>query len=80
MDTAEFSSRLDHTIEALPLRYSGPGGAVAVLREGEVLVRHAWGWANAERRIPFTPQSLFRMCSITKQFACALVDDLGNAP
>jgi D-aminopeptidase len=48
---------------------------VAVLRNGEVLVRHAWGWANAERRIPFTPRTLFRMCSITKQFTCAVVLD-----
>ncbi len=48
---------------------------MAVLREGEVLVRHAWGWANAERRIAFTPRTLFRMCSITKQFTCALVRD-----
>jgi D-aminopeptidase len=68
-------SRLDRVLQALPRAYPGPGGAVAVLREGEVLARHAWGWANAERRIAFTPQTLFRMCSITKQFTCALVLD-----
>jgi D-aminopeptidase len=62
---------LDTLIASLPRRYPGPGGAIAVLRRGEVLVRHAWGYANAERRIPFTPRSLFRMCSITKQFTCA---------
>ena len=59
---------LDRAIEALPRRYPGPGGACAVLRDGAVLAQHAWGWANAERRIPFTPQTLFRMCSVTKQF------------
>ncbi len=48
---------------------------MAVLRNGEVLLRHTWGWANAERRIPFTPATLFRMCSITKQFTCAVVLD-----
>lgn len=48
---------------------------MAVLREGEVLLRHAWGFANAERRIPFTPRTLFRMCSITKQFTCGVVLD-----
>jgi D-aminopeptidase len=69
------STRLDRAIEALPRSYAGPGGAVAVLRNGEVLIRHAWGWANAERRIPFTPRTLFRMCSITKQFTCAVVLD-----
>jgi D-aminopeptidase len=55
----------------LPYAYTGPGGAVAVLRKGEVLLRHTWGWANAERRIPFNPRSLFRICSLTKQFTCA---------
>jgi D-aminopeptidase len=69
------TTRLDRTIEALPRNYAGPGGAVAVLRNGEVLMRHAWGWANAERRIPFTPRTLFRMCSVTKQFTCTVVLD-----
>lgn len=69
------SARLDRCLERLPHSYSGPGGAVAVLRNGEILVRHAWGWANAERRIPFTPRTLFRICSISKQFTCGLVLD-----
>ncbi len=69
------TSALDRLIETLPRAYPGPGGAIAVLRAGEVLVRHAWGWANAERRIPFTPGTLFRMCSITKQFTCAALLD-----
>jgi D-aminopeptidase len=69
------SISLERAVELLPLSYPGPGGAVAVLRDGEVLVRHCWGWANAERRIPFTPRSLFRMCSITKQFTCSVVLD-----
>ena len=66
---------LDRVVDGLARAYPGPGGAVAVLRGGDVLVRHSWGYANAERRIDFTPKSLFRMCSITKQFTCALVLD-----
>lgn len=73
--TTAITARLEAAIEALPRAYPGPGGAVAVLRAGEVLVRHAWGWANAERRIAFTPRTLFRICSITKQFTCALLLD-----
>jgi D-aminopeptidase len=69
------AARLDQVLESLPRAYPGPGGAVAVLRDGEVIVRHAWGWANAERRITFTPKTLFRICSITKQFTCAAVLD-----
>ena len=73
--TTSLGARIDRLLQTLPRAYPGPGGAVAVLREGETLARHAWGWANAERRIPFTPQTLFRMCSVTKQFTCALLLD-----
>src|SRR6266446_7585005 len=69
------TTSLDRLLERLPRAYPGPGGAVAVLRAGEVLVRHSWGWANAERRIAFTPRTLFRMCSITKQFTCGVLLD-----
>ena len=66
---------LDQALAALPQRYVGPGGAVAVLRDGEVLARHCWGWADAERRIPFTPLTMSLICSITKQFTCSLLLD-----
>jgi len=69
------STRIDRLLQTLPRAYAGPGGAVAILRAGEVLARHAWGFANMERRMPFTPSTLFRMCSITKQFTCAVMLD-----
>ena len=73
-DKSEQPTRsLDRAMGAVPLAYSGPGGAVAVLKDGEVMIRHAWGWADVDRRIPFTPQTLFRICSITKQFTVALM-------
>jgi D-aminopeptidase len=68
-------SALDQVLAALPSRYLGPGGAVAVLRDGEVLARHCWGWADAERRIPFTPLTMSLICSISKQFTCSLMLD-----
>jgi D-aminopeptidase len=66
---------LDRAVAAIGERYVGPGGAVAVLREGQVLAQHCWGWADLEKRIPFTPQSHALICSITKQFTCALLLD-----
>lgn len=69
------AARLDQVLRTLPQKYAGPGGALAVLKDGVVIARHTWGWANVERRIPFTPQTLFRICSITKQFTCGLVLD-----
>jgi D-aminopeptidase len=69
------ASTIDQVLAALPNRYIGPGGAVAVLRDGQVLARHCWGWADAERRIPFTPLTMSLICSISKQFTCALLLD-----
>lgn len=74
---------LDQTLAALPLRFQGAGGAVAVLRDGQIMARHAWGYADLERRIPFTPATMFLVCSITKQFTCAttlLTTDLDRNP
>jgi D-aminopeptidase len=62
---------MEKALETVPIAYPGAGGAIAVVREGEVLARHSWGWADLERRLPFTPQTLFRVCSISKQFTCA---------
>jgi len=67
-------ARLDKVLHDLT-RNPGPGGAVAVLKDGAVLARQTWGWADMERRLPFTPETLFRICSITKQFTCAAMLD-----
>jgi D-aminopeptidase len=74
------ASRLDRVLEGLPQAYPGPGGAAAVLRRGEVVASRVWGYANAERRIAVTPASLFRICSITKQFTCAVTLDTFGDP
>jgi len=73
--TISIATRVEAAVRSLPTAFSGPGGAVAVLKDGEVVGRHAWGWANVERRIPFSPKTLFRICSITKQFTCGLLLD-----
>lgn len=72
-------SELDRTIDDLPSRFKGPGGAVAVLKDGEVIARQAWGFADLERHLPFSASTLFPICSISKQFTCAvLLDQLSD--
>lgn len=65
------SQNLDRAIADLPLRFPGPGGAVAVVKDGVAIVRHAWGYADLERRSPYTLATQAPICSITKQFTCA---------
>ena len=73
-------TNLEHTLASLPHRYPGPGGAAAVLRHGQVLASHAWGYADIAGRLPFTQQTPFLICSITKQFTCALMLDQVGRP
>ena len=65
------STNLDRVIKELPNRFPGPGGAVAVVKDGIAIVRHAWGYADLERRMPYTVTTPAPICSITKQFTCA---------
>ncbi|MGE0241441.1 MAG: D-aminopeptidase [Parvibaculaceae bacterium] len=72
-------SDLHRLIDELPLRFKGPGGAVAVVRDGAVVARATWGYVDLARHVPFTPATLFPICSISKQFTCAtLLDQLGD--
>lgn len=48
-------------------------GSVLLAREGKPLFRKSYGLANAEWDIPNTPDTKFRLGSITKQFTSALI-------
>jgi len=47
---------------------SGPGAVVAVVRNDSVLYQKAFGLANAEYNAPNTPETVFYICSLAKQF------------
>ena len=57
----------------------GPGMAILVARGDEVLWRAARGKASLELDVPLTPDHVFRLASVSKQFAATgllkLVDD-----
>ncbi|HYM86494.1 MAG TPA: serine hydrolase, partial [Pseudoxanthomonas sp.] len=50
-----------------------PGMAVLVARGDEVLYRDAHGAANLQLGVPLSPDQVFRIGSVTKQFAAAAV-------
>lgn len=59
--------------QILDTAYSGqgPGAAVLVARGDEVLYRSARGQASVELGVPLSPDQVFRIGSVTKQFAAA---------
>ena len=48
-------------------------GVVLVARDGKVVFTHSYGFANAEKRVPNTVDTRFRIASITKIFTAAAV-------
>ncbi len=50
-----------------------PGAAVMVIRDGEMLHAGGYGYADLERKIPITPQTAFRLASVSKQFTAMAV-------
>lgn len=48
-------------------------GSVLVARDGEILFSKSYGQANLEWDIPNTPDTKFRVGSITKQFTAASI-------
>lgn len=77
---AKSSRDIQGLLEKMPSLYRGPGGAVAVLRDGEVVGQHVWGYANLEQRIPMEDSTLMPICSITKQMLCMILVDLERSP
>ena len=45
-----------------------PGCALAVVKDGRIVYEHGYGMANLELGVPITPQTVFDIGSVSKQF------------
>ena len=50
-----------------------PGVAVLVAREGKIVFQGGFGFADIEQKTPVTPETKFRIGSISKQFTAAAI-------
>lgn len=68
-------------IDAYMTRLTNQGffsGAVMVVRDGKLLLSKGYGMANEAQHIPNTPQTPFRLASVTKQFTAVAILILQN--
>jgi CubicO group peptidase (beta-lactamase class C family) len=73
------AARVD-SIFAAWARPDGPGAAVAVLKDGEIVLEQGYGSAQLEHGVPVTPATIFHVASVSKQFtafAIALLAERG---
>lgn len=50
-----------------------PGGALAVVRDRQIVYAKGYGWANVETREAVRPQTLFRIASVSKPITAVTV-------
>jgi CubicO group peptidase (beta-lactamase class C family) len=73
------ASAADVTAEKVDRLFAGfdrpdsPGCSVGVIRNGRYVYRKSFGYASLEFGVPLTPQSVFYVGSVSKQFTAASV-------
>jgi CubicO group peptidase (beta-lactamase class C family) len=55
-----------------------PGAAIAVIKDGAVVYKRGYGSANLEYNVPITPQTVFHVASVSKQFTAFAVTLLAS--
>jgi CubicO group peptidase (beta-lactamase class C family) len=56
----------DQGMLALLKKYDVPGGSLAVMRDGRLILARGYGFADVENKVPVQPDSLFRLASVSK--------------
>jgi len=78
MDAASLSKELDEIIRAYCERDQF-SGAVLVAKNGQLLLKRAYGMADVEHAVRNTPATRFRLASLTKMFTAAAILKLYEA-
>ena len=52
---------------------SGPGCAVSVIKDGEIVYKQGYGMANLDHDVPIRPDTVFHVASVSKEFTAASI-------
>lgn len=69
-------TRIEQTIQQELQKNGAPGAAVAIELDGRVIFAKGFGYADVENKVPFTPQTVSRVGSISKTFTALAVMQL----
>lgn len=68
-----FEAKIDSLIQTEFNEKYGPGGAFLIAKDGKPIYQKAFGKANVELDVDLTPESVFQIGSMTKQFTAVAV-------
>ena len=66
----------ERAIDSLMARYAlpdGPGASLLIVRDGRIALAKGYGLANIEQHEPVTPETDFRLASLSKQFTATAI-------
>jgi len=64
---ASLSAKVDRIFEKWDSTVS-PGCALSVIKDGRIVYKRGYGMADLDHDVPITPESVFHVASISKQF------------
>jgi D-alanyl-D-alanine carboxypeptidase len=73
MPVAARADKVDAFIRGRMASDHVPGVSVAVVRNGKVVLARGYGLANVELAVPATPDTVYQLASVTKQFTATAV-------
>ena len=71
-DSADKTGRVDKLF-AKWNRTDSPGCAMSVMKDGNIVYKHAYGMADLDHNVPLTTSSVFHVASMSKQFTAASI-------
>lgn len=74
--SAGTEAAVDEVVAAVMAEKHIPGLALAVLKDGEVILEKGYGFDSVERRVPMTPETVLPIASVSKIFAGTLAMQL----
>ena len=67
------TAKVDEYVKSEMQKQQIPGVAVAVMRNGAIILSKGYGLANVEHQVPVTPQTIFQSGSMGKQFTATAI-------
>jgi CubicO group peptidase (beta-lactamase class C family) len=65
------ADRIDDYVRSQMLAQGIPGLSIAVVKNGQIVKAEGYGYANIEQKTPASPQTMYKLASLTKQFTAA---------
>src|SRR5271155_1279539 len=76
---ANFSSTVTSIVNQSYKTYGLPSVSIAIARDGVPFYSYSVGFADLSKKIPATPETIYQIGSLSKQFTTAAIMQLANA-